>query len=90
MNVITTTDAYGQMLNQQQVDFGKAWQYLLEVEKYYQGFLGTPGHNPYFYIASRVKPLMDRMREGERSIELHNAIFALKKEAPLVESLALS
>jgi len=30
------------------------------------------------------------MREGERSIELHNAIFALKKEAPLVESLALS
>ena len=57
---------------------------LAKVRDYYKQFDGQPGMNPWFYILNTVKPLEHRVKSGEQSLELHNAIAALELKEPRV------
>jgi hypothetical protein len=57
---------------------------LTKVREYYKQFDGKPGMNPWFYVLNTLVPLESRVKAGEQSLELHNAIAQLKLEEPRV------
>ncbi len=57
---------------------------LAKVRGYYKQFDGKPGFNPWFFVLNTLVPLENRVKAGEQSLELHNAIVALEMKEPKV------
>ena len=57
---------------------------LDKTREYYKQFDGKPGFNPWFYMLNTVAPLENRVKAGEQTAELHNAIVALELKEPRV------
>lgn len=57
-----------------------------KVIEYHNQFVGKKSYNPFFYIVDTINPLVKRLRAGEQTKELHDAIMALplKDNAPVV------
>ena len=66
------------------LDWDKVPSHLVDISKYYGGFAGRVGFNPFVYMNKIVVPLTKRYDKGERTQELYDAIMALEKKEPRI------
>lgn len=57
---------------------------LTKVRDYYKQFDGKPGMNPWFFVLGTLVPLETRVKNGEQTLELHNAIAQLEMKEPRI------
>lgn len=65
-------------------DRAKLQAHIDDVTKQLLEHAGKPGHNPHLWLRDNVEPLRLRLRNGEQSQQLVDAIKALKPVVPRV------
>lgn len=68
-------------------DWNNAKKKLDIAYKYYvEEFSGKQGYNPFFYIEKSIRPLLERLKDGDKSVELYEAIENIKMEESLAKA----
>lgn len=60
------------------MDWGRAENYLGQIETAYKELIGVEGVNPNYALVFVIRPLRLRFDNGERTQDLHDAIMELE------------